>query len=60
MGLYKRDKVWWMAISHKGQQIRRSCETTSKNLAEDIFCKVKTQITERGDFLTQERQPLRI
>jgi len=53
MGLFKREKVWWMRFSYNGKQVRRSCETTSKKLAEQILCKVKTQITE-GKFLEVE------
>jgi len=53
MGLFKREKVWWMRFSYNSKQVRRSCETTSKKLAEQILCKVKTQITE-GKFLGVE------
>ncbi len=53
MGLYKRDQVWWMSLSYNGKQIRRSCETTSKKLAEEILYKVKTQIVE-GKFFEVE------
>ena len=50
MGLYKRDKVWWMRIFHDGRQIRSSTETTDKKLAERIYAKVLTEITEKKWF----------
>src|SRR3989304_8312531 len=53
MGLYKRGQVWWMSIAHNGRQIRRSCETASKKLAEEILCKEKTQVVE-GKFFEVE------
>jgi len=53
MGLFKRGRVWWMRFTYNGKQMRRSCETTSRKLAEEILCKVKTQITE-GKFLEVE------
>lgn len=46
MGLYKRDQVWWMRFSYQGRQIRRSTEVTDRKLAEKIYCKVMTDITE--------------
>lgn len=46
MGLYKRDTVWWMTFSFKGNQVRRSAETTDRKLAEKIYAKVLTQVTE--------------
>ncbi|MBI1911984.1 MAG: tyrosine-type recombinase/integrase [Deltaproteobacteria bacterium] len=56
MGLYKRDQVWWMSFSYNGKQVRRSCETTSKKLAEDILCKIKTQIVEGKFFEVEARE----
>jgi len=49
MGLFKRENIWWMRLSHNGKKIRKSCETSSKKLAEQIYSKVKTQLTE-GKF----------
>jgi len=46
MGLYKRDQVWWMSFTYKGRRLRRSCETTSKKVAEKIYYKVVTQVAE--------------
>lgn len=46
MGLYKRNKIWWMAITYQGKQVRRSTEVSDKKLAEKIYFKVKTQIAE--------------
>lgn len=49
MGIYKRGKVWWMCFTFKGKQKHISCKTSSKKLAEELFCKKKTQIAE-GTF----------
>ncbi len=49
-GLFKRGQVWWMRFTHKGEQEKRSCETTDKRLAEKIYCKVTTQIAEGNWF----------
>lgn len=38
-----------MSFTYNGRQERRSCETTSKKLADEILCKIKTQIVE-GKF----------
>ena len=46
MGLYKRGGVWWMFFTCKGKQVRRSTETTNKELAGKIHAKVITQVTE--------------
>ncbi|MDH3973497.1 MAG: tyrosine-type recombinase/integrase [Deltaproteobacteria bacterium] len=46
MGLYKRGRTWWMRFRHNGELIRRSCETSSKKLAEKIHAKVLSQIAE--------------
>lgn len=56
MGLFKRGRVWWMRFTHNNQQIRRSCETTSKRLAEEIFYKIKTQVIEGRFFEVQARE----
>ncbi len=56
MGLYKRDRVWWMRFNFNGRQIRRSCETTSKKLAEKIFCKVMSNVTEGKFFEVDPRE----
>ena len=46
MALFKRDKVWWMRFTYKGKQIRKSTEVTEKKLAEKIYCKVMTEVSE--------------
>lgn len=55
MGLFKRGQVWWMSFTYNGRQERRSCETTSKKMAEDILCKIKTQIVEGKFFEIEAR-----
>ncbi len=56
MGLYKRKQVWWMRFNHKGRQIRRSCETSSKKLAEEIFAKVTIQLKEGKYFEVEAKE----
>jgi len=45
-GLYRRGEIWWMRFVYQGKLIRRSTETSNEKLAEDIYCKVRTQIIE--------------
>ena len=45
-----------MSLSYNGRQVRRSCETTSKKMAEDILCKVKTQVLEGKFFEVEARE----
>ncbi len=55
MGLYRRGQVWWMKFTCNEQTIRRSTETKNKKLAEKIFSKVITNVTEGKWFdLDQE------
>src|SRR5215510_12148227 len=56
MGLYKRQKVWWMSFSYRGQQIRRSTGTPDKRLAEAILSKVRVQVIEGQYFDRLEEQ----
>lgn len=57
MGLFKRGKVWWMAITYKGNRIRKSTETTNKKMAEAIIAKVTVKIIEGQFFDTlQEKE----
>lgn len=54
MGLYKRGRTWWMSLTYKGEQVRRSTETTDKKLAQKIYHKVMSEIAEGKWF---ERLP---
>lgn len=56
MGLYKRGKVWWIAISHQGKQIRRPTGTANRKLAEIILAKVTVNIVEGRFFDTLEEK----
>lgn len=57
MAVFKRGQVWWMSFSFKGKQQRRSCETCDKRLAEKIYAKVLTQLTEGKWFdMDESRQ----
>ena len=60
MGLFRRNKVWWMTFIHQGQQVRRSTGTTDKRLAEAILGKVRVKIVEgRSEEHTSELQSQR-
>ena len=56
MGIYKPKgcKVWWMTFSHGGRQIRSSTKTRDKRLAEKVYSKVLTQVTEGRWFETDK------
>jgi len=56
MGLYKRNKVWWIAISHQGKQIRRPTGTANRKLAEAILAKVTVNIIEGRFFEVLEEK----
>ena len=56
MGLYKRNKVWWMRLTYQGQHIRRSSGTTDRRLAEAILAKTKIKIVEGHFFDTLEER----
>ncbi len=46
MGLFKRGQTWWIRVTYKGKQIRKSTETNEKKLAERIYRKVLGEIAE--------------
>ena len=54
MGLFRRNKVWWMTFIHQGQQVRRSTGTTDRRLAEAILGKIRVKIVEGRFFDTLE------
>lgn len=56
MGLFKRNKVWWMSFTFEGKQVRRSTETSDRRLAEAILGKVLVQIVEGRFFETREEK----
>ena len=43
MGLYKRQRTWWMRFDYRGQTVRRTTGTTDRRLAESIFAKVRVE-----------------
>ena len=49
MGIYKQkgSETWWMSFSFKGEQIRKSTGSKNKKLAEEIYCKTKSQYLDR-------------
>lgn len=55
-GLLKRDKIWWIDFQHNGVRYRKSCVTSSRKKAEEIFCKIKTQILEGRFFEVKARE----
>ena len=56
MGLYKRGKVWWMSFYYKGKQRRQSTETTDKKLAEMIYYKAVTQVSDNKLVISDEKK----
>jgi len=52
MGLFKRggSGIWHMSFVYRGEQVRRSTETTNRKLAQRIYDKVKGEIAERRWF----------
>ena len=59
MGLFRRNKVWWMTFIHQGQQVRRSTGTTDKRLAEAILGKVRVKIVEADSLTRWKRKTIR-
>jgi len=55
-GLYLREKIWWIRIYVHGSLKRLSTRTSDKELAERIYWKIKTQITEGRFFEIQARE----
>jgi len=56
MGLFKRNKVWWMRFNYHGQQVRRSTDTSDRRLAEAILGKIRVDIVEGRYFEKREEQ----
>jgi len=56
MGLYRRpdSNVWWMCFSVNRKLYRRSTDTEDRKLAEKIYAKVQTQVTESKWFDVDE------
>ena len=52
MGLYKRQRTWWMRFDYRGQTVRRTTGTTDRRLAESIFAKVRVKMAEGRYFDT--------
>ena len=46
MALFKRGRVYWMSLSHNGRLARQSTGIKDKKLAEKIYRKVMTDVTE--------------
>ena len=56
MGLFKRNKVWWMTFIYQGRQVRRSTECTDRRLAEAVLGKIKVKLVEGRYFDRLEEQ----
>lgn len=56
MGLYKRQRTWWMRFDHHGRTVRRTTGTTDRRLAEAIFAKVRIKLAEGRYFDTLQEQ----
>ena len=56
MGLFKRNKVWWMSFAYHGQQVRKSTGTTDRRYAEAILGQVRINIVEGKYFEKLQEQ----
>jgi integrase len=56
MGLFKRGRVWWIAINYQGKQIRKPTGTSDKKLAKAILGKARASIIEGRFFDTLEEK----
>src|SRR4030065_816963 len=58
MGLYKRNgsQFYWMSFRVNGRRIFESAETTNKKMAEKIYAKRLTEITEGKWFPNEARK----
>jgi len=56
MGLYKRNKIWWISYSIFGKRIRESTKTTNKKLALQIYNKRKNEILKYKFNLTSSEK----
>ncbi len=61
MGLYMRGKspFWWMTFRVNGKKVYESTKTTNKKLAEKIYAKRVTEITEGKWFDNQQAKSIR-
>ncbi|MCX5815318.1 MAG: site-specific integrase [Proteobacteria bacterium] len=50
MGLYKRGDTYWMNVMHNAKRIQKSLETGNKSLAQKIYAKAITEMTENRYF----------
>jgi len=57
MGLYRREKTWWMSFIIPGRgQIRQSTKTENRKLAERIYGKMLNDVEEGNWFENQARR----
>lgn len=56
MGLYRRQRTWWMRFDYRGQTVRRSTGTTDRRLAESILAKIRVKMAEGRYFDTLQEQ----
>lgn len=54
MGLFRRNRIWWMCFMYQGRQVRRTTKTSDKRLAERILAHVKADIVEGQYFERRE------
>ncbi len=50
MGLYRRDKIYWISITQDGRRTQISTDTENKKLAERIYAKILMEIQEGKYF----------
>jgi integrase len=57
MGLYKKGRMWYVAVTANGRQFHRSTHTTSKRMAKRILAKIEVEITENRFALVRSDAP---
>jgi len=57
MGLYKKGRMWYMAVTANGRQFNRSTHTSNKQLAKRILAKIEGEIAEGRFNLPRSNPP---
>ncbi len=56
MGLYKRQRTWWMRFDYRGHTVRRTTGTTDRRVAEAILAKIRVKMAEGRYYDTLQDQ----
>ena len=50
MGIYKKGRIWWFTKQYHGKRVEGSLETKNKQLAEQKFARILSQIIDGSHF----------